>query len=390
MRLRRTSKIFAFAVLVLSLSGSLGSQTLERYLDTAPLEHDDIRLVVFHPEVFNIRALETLREGGILEIPNLTVIGVYHVKQRSSFRDSAAYVRDNELDWFKFHAVDKEISEPVMFRENPCTAEFEMMFEKADGIIFFGGPDLPPAVYGEKTSLLTVITDPYRHIFEASAVFHLLGGLQDEKAAALLESRPKFPILGICLGLQTLNVGTGGTLVQDIWSEAYAKFQVEEAIALGPEQWHTNPYRKIFPLERLMSYHFHSLQLGSQSLFCRVMGFKTEDHPRILSAHHQAIEKIGKGLVPSATSRDGKIIEAVEHKAYPHVLGVQFHPEHTMLMNPEPRFRLKPGEPPTSMKALLENAPPSVEFHKAIWAWFAAKLIESQALGKSAGEGPHK
>ncbi len=390
MRLSRASKIFAFAILVLSLSVSLGSQTLKRYLETAPVEHDDVRLVVFHPEPFNIRALETLREKGLLEISNLTVIGVYHVKQRSDFQASATYVRDNELDWFKFHAVDKEISEPVMFRANPCTAEFEMLFEKADGIIFFGGPDVPPAVYGEKTNFLTVITDPYRHIFEASAVFHLLGGLQDEKAPALLDSRPGFPILGICLGMQTLNVGTGGTLVQDIWSEAYAKLHVEEAIALGPEQWHTNPYRKIFPLERLMSNNFHSLQLGSQSVFCRIMGFKTEDHPRILSAHHQAIEKIGKGIIPSATSRDGRIIEAVEHKVYPHVLGVQFHPEHPMLMNAEPRFRLKPGEPPTSMMALLEGAPPSVEFHKAIWAWFAEKLVESHTLEKSVKDGPRR
>jgi putative glutamine amidotransferase len=107
------------------------------------------------------------------------------------------------------------------------------------------------------------------------------------------------------------------------------------------------------------------------------MGFRTEDHPRILSAHHQALEKLGKGLVPTASSRDGKIIEAVEHKIFPNVLGLQFHPEHGMLWDAEPRSRWKPGDPPTSFLAVLEGAPPSLEFHKKIWGWFAEKLVES-------------
>jgi putative glutamine amidotransferase len=179
--------------------------------------------------------------------------------------------------------------------------------------------------------------------------------------------------------MQTLNVGTGGTLVQDIWSETYGQSLVEDVISLGPEQWHTNPYRRIFPTERLDGEFFHSLQLGSQSVFCKTMGFKTEDHPRILSSHHQALEKLGKGLVATATSRDGKVIEAVEHKKFPNVLGLQFHPEHPMLWDTEPRSRWKPGDPPTSFLALLEGTPPSLEFHKKVWGWFAAKLVESHA-----------
>jgi putative glutamine amidotransferase len=367
----------ALLALSLSLAAFLPAQTTDRYLDTAPADHEDVRLIIFHPEPYNVRSLKALRDNGILDIPNLTVVGVYHVRQRSPFADSKNFVRTNGLDWFKFHAVDAEISEPVLYRRNACTPEFETIFGKADGIIFFGGPDLPPSVYGEKTNLFTEITDPYRHFFESSAVFHLLGGLQDPAFPALLDSRPEFPLLGICLGLQTLNAGTGGTLIQDIWSEAYAKTSVEDAISLGPEQWHTNPYRRLFPLERLIGSNFHSLQLGSQSVFCRAMGFKAEDHPRILSSHHQALEKLGKGLVPTATSRDGKIIEAVEHKKYPNVLGVQFHPEHYMLWDAEPGSRLKPGDPPTSYLAILEGAPPSLEFHKRLWGWFAEKLVEN-------------
>jgi putative glutamine amidotransferase len=349
----------------------------DRYLDSAPDRDGNVRLVIFNPEVFNIRALATLRKNGVIDVPNLTVIGVYHAKQAGNFAESRKYVEENKLDWFKFHEVSAEISEPAVFKKNTCTPEFEQIVKKADGVIFFGGPDIPPSVFGEKTLLLTDISDPFRHYLEVSAVFQLLGGFQDERLTPLLDARPAFPVLGICLGHQTLNIGTGGTLVQDIWSETYGKSTVEEVIALGPEQWHNNPYRLIFPADRLMGYNFHSLQLGDNSLFVKAMGFKSSDHPRILSSHHQAIEKIGKGLVAVASSRDGRVVEAVEHKKYPNVLGIQFHPEHPLLFDAEPRHRQKPGDPPTSFLAILEGTPPSVEFNKAIWRWFSAKLVES-------------
>jgi putative glutamine amidotransferase len=357
----------------------LGCQTPDpdRWLDSAPARDASVRLVIFNPETFNIRALVTLRKNGVIDIPNLTVIGVYHERQTGNFAESRKYVADNGLDWFKFHVVKAEISEPVLFKANACVPEFDRIVKKADGVIFFGGPDIPPSVFGEKTLLLTDISDPYRHYLEASAVFHLLGGTQDPKAVPLLDGRPGFPVLGICLGFQTLNVGTGGTLVQDIWTEAYGKTTVEDVIALGPEQWHNNPYRLIFPLDKLMGYNFHSLQLGDNGLFVKTMGFKSSDHPRILSSHHQALEKMGRDLVAIASSRDGRIVEAVEHKKYPHVLGIQFHPEHPLLFDAEPRHRQKPGDAPTSYLALLEGTPPSVEFNKAIWRWFAGRLVES-------------
>lgn len=372
--------VLAIAVaLTLSLAQAspLAAQDPDRYLDGAPDRDGSVRLVIFNPETFNVRALATLRKSGVIDIPNLTVIGIYHVKQTANFADSRKYVRENGLDWFKFHEVSADISEPVLFKKNACSPEFELILEKADGVIFFGGPDIPPTVFGEKTNLLTGISDPYRHWFESSAVFHFLGGYQDEKAVPLLDARPGFPILGICLGHQTLNVGTGGTLVQDIWSEIYAKTTVEDVVALGPEQWHNNPYRLLFPLDKLIGYNFHSLQLGNASLFVKVMGFQPSDHPRILSSHHQAVEKIGKGLVAVASSRDGKVIEAVEHKKYPNVLGVQFHPEHPLLFDAEPRHRQKPGDAPTSFLAILEGTPPSVAFNQKIWSWFAGKLVES-------------
>jgi putative glutamine amidotransferase len=383
---RRRALMIAVAA-ILCLAAGLGLRAQEKPLDQILPGGRNVVLAVFDPEVYNIRALAALRKNGLIDIPNLTVIGIYHVKQTGNFEEARKYVADNHLDWFKFQAVGAEISEPDVFRENACTPEFEAIVKKADGVIFFGGPDIPPSVYHEKTNLLTAIEDPYRHYLEASAVFHLLGGSQDGNSRPLLDGRPGFPILGICLGFQTLNVGTGGTLVQDIWTEIYGKPTVEEAIALGPEQWHNNPYRKLFPLDGITSYNFHSLQLSAESLFCTAMGFKATDHPRILSSHHQAADVLGKGLYAVAASRDGKIVEAVQHRKYPNVLGLQFHPEHPMLWDTEPRYRMKPGDPLTSYNAILAGTPPSLAFNKAIWAWFAGRLKDSHARekGREAG-----
>jgi putative glutamine amidotransferase len=380
-RLRRSVLGVLVLALALAVAPALAGQTPaaapERYLDSAPDKDGSVRLAVFNPEVFNIRALATLRKSGVLDIPSLTVVGIYHERQTGNFAESRKYAAENGLDWLKFHVVTAEIGEPALFKTNACAPEFAKIVRKTDGVIFFGGPDIPPSVFGEKTLLLTNISDPYRHFLEASAVFHLLGGSQDEKSVPLLEARPSFPVLGICLGFQTLNVGTGGTLVQDLWTEAYGQSTAEDVIALGPEQWHNNPYRILFPLEKLIGYNFHSLQLGDNGVFVKAMGFRSTDHPRILSSHHQALERMGRGLVAIASSRDGRIVEAVEHKKYAGVLGVQFHPEHPLLFDAEPRHRQKPGDAPTSFLAILEGTPPSLEFNKGIWAWFGAKLAAS-------------
>ncbi len=363
----------------------VGATPTERPLDALAPSNGTIRLVVFNPERSNLEALVALREHRILDVPGLTVIGFYHARQADDFAAARKYVAEKQLSWVRFQVVTAEIREPDVFRRNPWTPEFEAIVRLGDGVIFFGGPDIPPSVFGRKTHLLTGIEDPCRHYFELSAIFHLLGGWQDDAFTPLLQARPGFPVLGICLGLQSLNVGTGGTLIQDIWAERYGKTYVEDAIALGPEQWHTNPYRRLFPREELTGYSFHTIRLEARGMLGSAMGFAESDHPRVLSSHHQAIDKLGKDLVAIATSRDGKIIEAVGHRRFPGVLGVQFHPEHPLLWDTEPRFRQEPGEPLTSYHGILAGTPPSLEFHQAIWNWFAGKLVTSHGQTADAG-----
>ncbi len=189
-------------------------------------------------------------------------------------------------------------------------------------------------------------------------------------------------ILGICLGFQTLNVGTGGTLVQDIWYEVYGRGTVEDIIRLGSERWHNNPFSRIRPeIRNLTGYSFHSLSLKEDGRFCRELGFKATDYPRIVSSHHQALGVLGRGWKVAATSRDGKIAEAIEHKTFPAVLGIQFHPEVRALYEDEPKFVERPDSLATSYRALLAAAPPSAEFHVKIWGWFVAALKTSAAGG---------
>ena len=255
--------------------------------------------------------------------------------------------------------------------------ELIKIFSYSDGLILFGGDDIPPAVYGEKTSLLADIGTPYRSFLETTIVFHLLGGWQDKNFEPYLESFPEFPILGLCLGSQSINVGTGGTLFQDIPSEIYGKTQVEDIIAMTGENWHENPYSDLFPQD-FRSSNMHRIKLAEDGKFILDWGFKKEDLPCVYSSHHQAIRKLGKGIRTIATSLDGKVIEAIEHDRFPNVLGVQFHPESRNIWDATRKSRLTPDDKEeTSLLSILESNPPSLGFHKKLWSWFSQKLKAS-------------
>jgi putative glutamine amidotransferase len=338
---------------------------------------EEITIAVLYPSVGTIKELVGLRKNHLIDIPRLSVIGIYHEKERTDYAEAREFVRANNLDWITFQPLSGPLAEDNLFQHNSCSAEFGRIFKESDGIIFFGGPDIPPVLYREKTNLLTQIEDPYRHFLELSFIFHLLGGYQDETFKPLLESRPQFPVFGICLGCESLNVGTGGTLVQDIWSEIYGQTYVEDVIALGKENWHENPWQRLFPQNDLASYFFHPLKLEPTGKFCASLGFDPQDTPFVRSSHHQMAEKLGKGFHVTATSLDGKVVEALEHERYPNVLGVQFHPEPAELYDPATRVRFTPQDKePINPRSLLESHPPSLDFHKKLWAWVSQKWTE--------------
>lgn len=379
MKIFSKKPFLSISLILLLLPLILFSQTSERYFDAAGLSSEEVKLTIFHPSVGTIRCLIELRNQGFITVKKLTVIGVYHEKELTDYEKSREHVEENHLGWFKFHKISGEIDRESIFQKNSLTSEFEDIFKKSDGIIFFGGADIPPVLYNTKTNLLTHIQTPFRHFLELSFVFHLLGGFQDENFNALLAYEPQFPVLGLCLGCQSLNVGTGGTLIQDIPSEVYGIKYLEDLTALPQENWHVNPFARLYPekvfRQNLSPINMHPIKFKQDSKFITELGFKVEDTPYVLSAHHQMADKLGKGMIVSATSLDGKVVEAIEHQKFPHILGVQFHPESDQLWDKTLKLRMRPDDiEETSLLDILKKNPPSYEFHQKIWRWFSEKL----------------
>jgi len=358
------------------LGGILLSQSQDRFFDK-DLAPEEVRLTIFSPTVSRIEPIVELRKQGLIPSEKLVVIGVYHEKESSDYEKAKEFVEQNELEWFKFHKISAPLDKDSLFQLNSCTMEFEAIFKESDAIIFLGGMDIPPYIYQRKTSLLTEIETPYRHFLELSFIYHLLGGYQDQDFQGFLESEPEFPILGICLGCQSLNVGTGGTLSQDIWTEVYGKKYLEDVLKMPQEKWHNNPFEDLYPEEGLSERNIHPIKFRNKGKICSELGIKPDDRPYILSSHHQAVEKLGKGFGIAATSLDGKVVEIIEHERFPNVLGVQFHPEAVDLWNTESVFKLTPeNKEEKTYQAFLQDNPPSLSFHQKIWSWFSQKLLE--------------
>ena len=156
----------------------------------------------------------------------------------------------------------------------------------ADGLLLSGGPDVNPARYGEAAQPECGAPDDARDALEFAAL--------DEAFQRSL------PVLGICRGMQVINVKYGGTLLQHIP-------QVEA---------HHHRYRS----EQSMAVHPVDVLPGSQ-LAC----ITTIRRTLVNSRHHQAVSRLGNGLVTSAVAPD-ETVEALEC-GHGYVMAVQWHPE---------------------------------------------------------------
>ncbi|QZY54887.1 gamma-glutamyl-gamma-aminobutyrate hydrolase family protein [Crassaminicella profunda] len=164
------------------------------------------------------------------------------------------------------------------------------LIERLDGFLFTGGPDIHPLSYNQPLKLGIGRVVPERDAFELKLMKKVL---QKDK-----------PILGICRGYQLLNVYFGGTLYQDIYTEKAARIK------------HVGD---VLPKH----YPAHKVILKEKSKVFDAFGKK---EILVNSFHHQAVEKIGEGLIENAWSEDG-IVEGLQHKDYLFVVGVQWHPE---------------------------------------------------------------
>jgi putative glutamine amidotransferase len=179
----------------------------------------------------------------------------------------------------------------VMLAPDPVACEDPgQMLDLIDGLILAGGADIDPASYGEAAHPNTTGTVPERDQFELA----LSRGAIDRD----------MPVLGICRGMQLLNVACGGTLVQHL-----------------PERFGHHEHRRVVGS---FDGADHDVQVRDGTLAMRVIG---ESCHATKSHHHQGIDRLGEGLEVSGTSALDELPEAIELGDARFVLGVQWHPE---------------------------------------------------------------
>ena len=323
-------------------------------------------IILCDPTVSRIKTIQYLTNANLFKVKKNKVkfVGVYFDDQKYDFSKTKQYIEENNLKNFFLHEISGDLNENNLFENNDVTDDLKMVFKNSIGVIFFGGPDIPPGVYGEENTL-SVVTDPERHFFETTFLYHLLGGYQDEGYKPYLESRPDYVVTGFCLGMQTMNVATGGTLIQDIPAEVYDANTPEETIKTGRINMHRNYWQKINDDKLLMGINLHTIQFTGHPFFGKVVDVPKRFEPRIYSSHHQAAEKLGKGMEITALSPDGKIIEGLVHNKYPNVFAVQFHPEVSALYENMYERKFHPEDEPMTYHKIIGKQ--SVRFHEKYW-----------------------
>jgi anthranilate synthase component 2/putative glutamine amidotransferase len=176
-------------------------------------------------------------------------------------------------------AVEKAGGRPMLVP--PSTDGIEETLDALDAVVFTGGSDLDPEFYGEQAAPETVGVVRMR----------------DEAELALLKAAldRDMPVLGICRGIQVLNVGMGGDLDQ-----------------------HLEGHRHDPPGQFLQ----HDVVIEPNTRLAGMLG----EHTRVMSHHHQGIKTLAPGLVETARADDG-LLEAVEAPARRFTVGVLWHPE---------------------------------------------------------------
>lgn len=360
--MRNKTLILLLVLLVFPPAGHAGGDSSAKAGSSA-----EKYIVIMHPTVGNINTWLYLTSEGILPVePGTGVLGVYSEQGAYDYSQTADFLKQEGLDNIKLMGIETPFDPHFLFAENANSGLFRKIFGMAGGIIFFGGPDIPPATYGREMSLLTVVTDPHRHYLELSFLYHLLGGYQDEDFVPLMEENRDLPVLGICLGMQTMNVATGGTMIQDIPFEVYGKTTVEQVLAMDADRQHRNYWSAYRTDPEVGARSFHRILTEPDSHMGTVLG-RSDVPPYILSSHHQALDLIGKGFRVTAWSMDKKVAEAIEHTRYPNVIGIQFHPEVSSLYMEEEKITFRPGEEAEHSFMDLYPGELGEDFHRNFW-----------------------
>jgi putative glutamine amidotransferase len=169
----------------------------------------------------------------------------------------------------------------------PSEEGIEETLDSLDGIVFSGGSDLDPAHYGEEAHPETFGIHEERDRAELGLMKAALGR--------------DMPVLGICRGIQVLNVARGGNLIQHLPE------------IVGHEGHKHDPPGAFID---------HDVEIDPDTTLAQILG---DRHP-VKSHHHQGLDAVGEGLRVSAHAEDGSI-EGVEDPEHRFAVGVLWHPE---------------------------------------------------------------
>ncbi|GAA2595313.1 gamma-glutamyl-gamma-aminobutyrate hydrolase family protein [Actinomadura fulvescens] len=183
-------------------------------------------------------------------------------------------------------AVERAGGVPVLVPPMAGLRGLDSLVRGLDGLVLAGGGDLDPELYGAERHEATGPPQPQRDRFELALV--------------RVAVEADLPFLAVCRGMQVLNVARGGTLVQHL----------PEAVG---HEGHA-------PAVGMMGSH--PVQISANSTIGKILG----DAAEVPAYHHQAVSRLGKGLVAVAWATD-QVVEAVELQGHRFGLGVQWHPE---------------------------------------------------------------
>lgn len=180
---------------------------------------------------------------------------------------------------------------PVGLVPDPSAANDPgILLDRIDGLLLIGGTDVHPGTYGQSVSAHLEPTTPLRDDFELALT-----------RAAFARN---FPTLGICRGLQVMNIANGGTLHQDLDERGFAGHMPHPG-SLGEST-------------------YHAIDVQPATLAARAAGSGTR---QVNSHHHQGVDLVAEGAAVTAFAVADGLPEALEWPALRFALGVQWHPE---------------------------------------------------------------
>ena len=181
---------------------------------------------------------------------------------------------------------------PLVLPLKASPDDYRQLAEHLDGLVFTGGPDPHPFLFMEETHSCCGNVSRPRDTMEIALLSQVLNARK--------------PVLGICRGIQIINVALGGSIYQDIPSQFPKDFPIA----------HKQPFYYTTPS--------HTVAITPETKMADIC---QQPSIQVNSMHHQAVKELAPHCIVSGVGPDG-LIEAIEMPNYPFLIGVQWHPEY--------------------------------------------------------------